>query len=364
MIRSSDSGSLPFFDEERKFLEGAVTYKIRPEAISSSYFERMVVKGFLDKVEAGIDVPTYPQFRDMNDMFLQMFGGVEKSKEGYVETNRLSLKKGRAQIPEVAAMRANSKQIREKTGRPFRARVCVTGPYTLSSLFAYRDSQIFQRLGTQISRIIETNIFNEKHGGVELVALDEPVFGLQDDVLIDYGSDGRENLRRAWQSIFEKASSKGAQGALHLHSTADELFWEVDALDLIESHVDDPIYKMKKTLGQLKSTDKFLKVSICKADFDELIKSRIVAALGEETSESVLNQRLAEIWTNIKSGTVDPTAFIEDTELMKKRLMQVVDHFGMERILYAGPECGLRGFPSYGSAMECLRRVSNTIENV
>jgi len=363
MIMSSDSGTLPFFGDERRFLEGAVRYRIRPEEVSASYFARTVVKGFLDKVEAGIDVPTYPQFRDMNDMFLQMLGGIEKGEEGYVETDCLSLKMNRAQIPEVAAIRANSKQIREKTGQPFRARVCITGPYTLSSLFAYRDKQIFQRLGTLISRIIETNLFNEKHGGVELVTLDEPVFGLQDDALIDYGSEGRKNLRRAWQSILEKANSKGVRRALHLHSTADELFWEVDALDVIESHVDDPIYEMKKTLRQLESTDKFLKASICIVNFDELIKSRIIASLEKETSESVLNQRIAEVWTSIKSGTINPTAFVEDTELMKKRLTQIVDRFGVERIPYAGPECGLRGFPSYGSAMECLRRVSTTIEN-
>jgi methionine synthase II (cobalamin-independent) len=132
---------------------------------------------------------------------------------------------------------------------------------------------------------------------------------------------------------------------------------------VIESHVDDPIYEMKKTLRQLESTDKFLKASICIVNFDELIKSRIIASLEKETSESVLNQRIAEVWTSIKSGTVNPTAFVEDTELMKKRLTQIVDRFGVERIPYAGPECGLRGFPSYGSAMECLRRVSTTIEN-
>jgi len=364
MIMSSDSGSLPFFGDERKFLEGAVRYKIQPEEVSASNFARTVVKGFLDKIEAGIDVPAYPQFRDMNNMFLQMLGGgVEKSKEGYIETNRISLKMDRAQIPEVAAIRANSKQIHEKAGRPFRARVCVTGPYTLSSLFAHRDKQIFQRLGTIISKIIETNIFNEKHGGTELVTLDEPVFGLQDDTLIDYGSEGRKNLRRAWQSVFEKVNSKGVQGALHLHSTTDELFWEVDALDVIESHVDDPIYKVKKTLRQLESMDKFLKASICIVDFDELIKSRITATLERETSEFVLNQRIAEVWTGIRSGTVDPTAFIEAPELMEKRLTQILDRFGVERIPYAGPECGLKGFPSYDSAMECLRRVSKTIEN-
>ena len=364
MIKSSDVGSLPFFGDTKSFLDAATRFWIRPDEDSVKYFQKVVVKGFIDKVETGIDVPTYPQFRDMNKMFLEMIDGVEKVKEGYIETNRLSLKAERNQIPEVAVIKGNSQQIYEKTHRPFRVKVCVTGPYTLSSLFVYRDKEIFRRLGDVVSRIVENSIFDEKHGSVELVTLDEPVFGLQDDPLIDYGSEGRENLREAWESIFQKASSKGAQGCLHLHNTADELFWEVNSLRIIESHVDDPIYEMKKTTDRLESADKFLKASVCTVNFDKLIKNRIVVTSKQEMSESVINQKIADIWKHIKSGKVDPAIFIDNVKRMKERLIQIIDRFGAERVPYAGPECGLKGFPTYESAMECLKRVYSAVKNV
>jgi len=40
-------------------------------------------------------------------------------------------------------------------------------------------------------------------------------------------------------------------------------------------------------------------------------------------------------------------------------LVEMVGRFGIERVPYAGPECGLRGFPTYECALECLRRVSS-----
>jgi len=361
MIKSSDVGSLPFFGDATRFLSGAMCFKRFSEEGSSEYFERIVVKGFIDKIEAGIDVPSYPQFRDMNKMFLGMIDGVEDTKMGHMETSRLSLKADRQQIPEVAVIRENSQRIYRKTGRAFKAKVCITGPYTLSSLFVYRDEGIFRRLGEVVVKIVESSAFDNRHGRVELVTIDEPVFGLQDDPLIDYGSEGRENLREAWESVFYKVHSKGARGCLHLHNTTDDLFWEVGSLDVIESHMDDPIYTMKKTEEQLEAADKFLKASLCTMNFDRLIENRIVTTSKQVLSESAINQEIAEIWRGISDRKVNPAIFVDNVQLMEERLMRVVRRFGVGRIPYAGPECGLKGFPSYHCALECLRRVSAAV---
>ena len=197
---------------------------------------------------------------------------------------------------------------------------------------------------------------------MNLVAVDEPVFGLQDDPLIDFGSRGRENLHKAWESIFSKAKSKNAQTLLHLHKTADELFWETRSLDVVDSHVDDPIYQMKKTKEKLESTDKFLKASVCIADFDTLIKKRIVTASGQKITELEINERIAEAWTSITSRKTDPEIFLEELDVVKERLVEIVGRFGEERVPYAGPECGPKGFPTYECALECLRRVSSAVE--
>ena len=363
MIKSCDSGSFPFVGDFAKFLEGAKRLSLNQMDESAEYFEKKVVESLLDKIRVNIDVPNYPQFRDMNKMFLSMVDGIEKIDAGYLETKIPSLKAGNLQIPEVLAIERNSQMIQEKTGEPFEVRVCVTGPYTLASFFPYRDEGTFSRLGNVISQILEHNLFSNKHGKTSLVSVDEPLFGLLDDPSIDFGSKGRENLLSAWETVFHKVKSKNAQTMIHLHSTANLLFWDIQSLDVIDSHVDDPLIKMKKTGELLESRDKFLKASLAVNDFDALIKKRVVADSPEKLAESDLNERIADAWTDIKHGRINPESFLESVELMTNRLGTVVDRFGAERVLYAGPECGLKGYPTYETALECLRRVSSAVES-
>ncbi len=363
MIKSCDSGSLPFVGDSAKFLEGGKRFSLHQTDELAEYFEKRVVASFLDKIRVNIDVPNYPQFRDMNKMFLSMMDGIEKITGGYLETAIPSLNTDNSQIAEVGAIERNSQMIQEKTGEPFEVRVCVTGPYTLASFFPYRDEGTFSRLGNVIYQILEQNLFSNKHGKTSLVSVDEPLFGLIDDPLIDFGSKGRENLLSAWETIFRKVKSKNAQTMIHLHSTANPLFWDIPSLAVIDSHVDDPIHQMKKTGELLESRDKFLKASITVNDFDILIKKRIVADSPEKLIESEVNERIADAWTGINHGIIDPLIFLETVDTMKNRLVKVVEQFGAERVLYAGPECGLKGYPTYESALECLRRVSSATKN-
>lgn len=364
VIELYDVGSLPFVGDFKKFLEGANAYSspsLSQSLDPAKYFEENIVEGFLDKIVAGMDISNYPQFRDMNEMFIESMDGVEKVTGEYIEAGILSIKTEKTQIPEVAAIKNNSGKIYGRTGQPFKVKICVTGPYTLSSLFAYKDSGTFSRLGEIIAQIVESNIFHGKHGGVNIVAVDEPTFGFLDDPLLDYGAEGRENLRKAWETIFHKALSKGAKTCIHLHSTVNELFWEVKSLNIVESHVEDPIYRSEKTKKLLESTDKFLKASIGISDFDKIIRNNIKASLPQKTEEATINEKVAEAWRNIASGKLDPTVFLENVELMQERLIDIIDLFGAERVLYAGPECGLKSFPTYECALECLRRTADAV---
>jgi len=362
VVESCDVGSLPFVGDLKKFLEGASNYG-RVVNDSTEFFEKKVVDGFLDKVEAGIDVPNYPQFRDMTQMFFDMIEGIGKVNGGFIEIAPLTVMEGKGTIPEALAILNRSHEIHEKIGKPFQLRICVTGPYTLSSLFAYKEKGTFTRLGNVLTEIVETNIFSNKNGSVRLVSVDEPVFGFVDDPLLDRGSEGRENLLKAWESMMQKIRAKGAQACLHLHNTSDELFWEAKALSIIESHVDDSLYQTKRTKERLESTDKFLKASLAVTDFDQLIRNNIIATSKQKLSETAINEQIAETWKNLTKKQTDPTTYIENMELMKERLSKIFQHFGENRVPYAGPECGLRGFPTYESALECLRRVSKTVKN-
>jgi hypothetical protein len=144
---------------------------------------------------------------------------------------------------------------------------------------------------------------------------------------------------------------------LHLHSTADELFWKVDFLRIVESHVGDALYSTDRTKKLLESNDKFLKASLCVSDFDKLIEKHVLSS-PRETRKREATQRIGEVWREIHRGKMSPEIFLESAESMEENLQEIIRRFGSERVLYAGPECGLRGFPTYRCAVECLRRVS------
>jgi len=362
MVKSLDEGSLPFVGDFQKFLEGASNYG-RAVNDSTKFFEEKVKDGFIDKVEAGIDVPNYPQYRDVNQMFFDLIEGIGKIEIGYIETAALTLKEGRSAIPEVSAIKNSSQEIYEKLGEPFELRVCLIGPYTIASLFAYKDKNTVTRLGNVLAQMVEPNVFNSKHGSVMLFSVEEPVFGFIDDPLLDRGSEGRENLLRAWESIMNKVRAKGVQTCLHLHNTSDELFWETKNLNIIESHVNDSFYQAKRTKERLESTDKFLKASIAVTDFDQLIRNNIIATSMEKLNEININEKIAETWKNLTKKQIDPTIFVENAELMKERLVKIVENFGENRVPYAGPECGLKSFPTYESALECLKRVPKAVKS-
>jgi methionine synthase II (cobalamin-independent) len=106
-----------------------------------------------------------------------------------------------------------------------------------------------------------------------------------------------------------------------------------------------------------------LKASICTTDFDKLIKTNTTATCGGITNDLTINQRVADVWKEINDVKIDPVIFVESADLMKKKLAKAFDKFGREKVPYVGPECGLKGFPTYQSALECLKRVSKATKS-
>ena len=360
-MKSCDVGSLPLVVSAELLLRGAKQYAFSTADSAVNFFEEKVVNSFVDKLKAGVDVPNYPQFRDMNEMFFEMIGGVEGVGGRYLETNPLSVQAGKRQIPEVLVIRRNSQHISEKIGGSFEVKVCITGPYTLSSFFNYRDHGMFNRLAGVLSAILESNMYSDKHSKVSLVALDEPVFGILDDPLLDFGSEGRESLLKAWNSIFTKARSNKVQTLLHLHNTSDHLFWDTQHLQIIDSHVGSPLYESGETRRKLETTDKLLKASISVSDFDTLIRNRLIASPRQKLTESKLNEEVAAVWKAINDRTLDPAVFLEERSSITKRLDTIVRRFGVERVPYAGPECGFASHPTYQCAIAYLKRISTVI---
>lgn len=367
MVLTCDVGSIPFSGEFERFIKGSRTHPLlellnsESYAAEKRYFEDKVTEGFVDKIKAGISVPNYPQFRDMNEMFLSSVDGILKTGDGYKVADRLYLTEERSIIQEVAVLREKAQEISVRVGCPFSVKICVTGPYSLASLFAGRESELFLDLGGIVSKFVTSNVFSGKFGRVTLVAVDEPVFGLVDDPLLDYGRGGREDLLKAWETIFRETKVRGLQSIIHLHSTVDSLFWQVKSLDIVESHVNDPLYTSSKTKEYLEKSDKFLKASVCVTDFDSLIRNLEMSR--GVTDEAEISQRVADTWTRIRKGGIDPAIFLESEDVILNRLKRIVHQYG-ERVSYAGPECGLRSFPTYDSAMDCLRRVAHASQQL
>ena len=363
MISSYDVGSLPLRVGESVIWDGARRSQTLLSLVGAAdeavkAFEEEVVTAFADKLMAGIDVPNYPQFRDMNQMFFELIRGIEKTEGGYLAIGTPAARSG-SSIPEVDAIRRNASRIRDLTGVDrVRVKACVTGPYTLASFFPAKTPGLFEDLGRALAEIVSQSMFDAKNGELALMCIDEPVLGFLNDPLLDYGSEGRGALRRAWDGVCRAAKSSGAETSMHLHDTSDDLFWEVERLDMVESHVDDPLYTLESTKRRLEETDKSLKASIAVTLFDALIERR----LREEGATGEVQERIGEAWAGMRSGSVDPLAYIDEPRLMRERLARVVNRFGPERVPYAGPECGLGGWPSYDSAMECLRRVADSIK--
>jgi 5-methyltetrahydropteroyltriglutamate--homocysteine methyltransferase len=354
---STDVGSLPPRVDYSKLREGArKTYTVerflprRSAEDPLSVFEGEVVGAFVDKLRAGVTVPNYPQFRDMNEMFLEMLQGVERTEKGYTAIHGPHARPG-STIPEADILRQNLSPIRDAAGAErIHAKACVTGPYTLSSLFTNRGPDLLRSLGEAVAEITARSVFNLREGEIALLSIDEPVLGFLDDPLIDHSSEGRGALRDAWERICVAASSRGAETMMHLHSTSEQLFWDVEHLDIIEPHVDDPLYGQEATRRLLEERDKRLKASISVTRFDDLIGA------GTRGVEDI-----GKAWVDIRKGRTDPAHFLEDTRTMEKRLGKIVASFGAERVPYAGPECGMGGFPSYGCALEYLRRNAEAV---
>jgi len=321
-------------------------------------FRGEVVKAFTDKLVAGIDVPNYPQFRDMNTMFFALMEGFEKSGGGLMAVKAVQAKPG-ASIPEVDAIKSGASEIRGASGVDrVRVKICITGPYTLASFFQLKTPGLIEELGRALGDILDRSLFSNRSGEVAHVCVDEPVLGFMNDPLLDYGSEGRESLRRAWDHVCGVASSRGVDTSMHLHDTSENLFWDVEHLGSVMSHIGDPLYTQDSVKRRLEETDKMLWATVGVTQFDNLIAAYHL----DRGFTGNVPEKIGETWTAIRNGSVDPYMFLEEPARMRRRLEEIAGFFGVERISYASPECGLSSFPSYEAALECLRMTSQAID--
>ncbi len=285
------------------------------------------------KIGAGLDVPTYPQFQDMNHQFLRVINDPLKVDEPYLVSEK------DAKIVEVYAIEPFAREYREKHGVRMPLRLCVTGPLELylKEFGATEYVDIYQVLARSIDRFIRRTMRGVRFSEVKVVSIDEPSLGISPQVMFD-----EDSVIDALSIAAESARSQKIDVEIHLHSPLHyRLACQTDNINVIgvESAA-SPSYLDLIDKNILEETDSFLRTGIARTDIFTL-----TAVLNEKYDTNLWKEpsRMKEVVTEM-----------ETPDVIEKRLLRAYNVFG-ERIRYAGPDCGLGAWPTQEMAALLLR---------
>lgn len=285
------------------------------------------------KIEAGVDIPTYPQFQDMNQQFLRIINDESATEDPLI------VRKDKARIIELEAIEEVGAEYYRKNGRKLNVRVCATGPVELYlnqfGATAYKD--VLNAFATSIGRFISNSIENARQIRIAAVSIDEPSIGINPQIMFN-DSDIIEALEKAART----AASHKIDTEIHLHSPLHyKLVCNVPSISIIgvESAA-NPSYLDLIDKKDLEESDKYLRIGVARTDIFGM-----AATLNEKYGINVWKEpaKLSEITTEMETPAV-----------IARRLEKAYGIFG-DRIKYAGPDCGLGSWPSQELAFNLLK---------
>ncbi len=290
------------------------------------------------KINAGVEVPNYPQFQNMLTQFSEPI-----MDDGRTEAPML-IKEEEARILEMNALEEMAKEYTEKKGEKLELRICVTGPIELYySLFpppVYID--VLSNIAKSIGRFIKHAVEEATNYEVKCASIDEPSMGL--DPRIE-----EEGIITALELASEYAFRKGIDTQIHLHSPIFyETMCQVKGLKVIGlEYAANPSLLTLIDKKQLDKYDKFLRIGVSRTDILSM-----AAEYDEMHHTSAFKEKgVLEIIVNEYNSP----------EKVKKRLEKAYSFFG-DKIKYAGPDCGLGPFPNQELAYLVLRNTSDGIK--
>lgn len=334
MILFDDIGSYPLPEGVKK------DWVVSAVGTGDPRFLEILKDAMWQKINAGIDVPTYPQFQDMNQQFLQIINDESRTEEP------LLVRKDRARIMELDALEDVGAQYQKKNGRKLNVRICVTGPVELYLKqfggTAYTD--ILNTFAASIDRFISNSIENAKQFKIAAVSIDEPSIGINPQIMF---SDS--DLIEALEKTAKSSASHNIDTEIHLHSPLHyKLVCRVPSIGIIgvESAA-NPSYLDLIDKKDLEDYDKFLRIGVARTDVFSM-----AAVLNEKYGINVWKEpaKLEEI-----------TTAMETPQVIEKRLEKAHAIFG-ERIRYAGPDCGLGSWPAQKLAFNLLMNTGTGIK--
>lgn len=279
----------------------------------------IIGSAFKQKIDAGVQVATYPQFQDMNKQFLSIIKKPECVEEPF------KVKEDNARILELEIMEKTAAQYKEKTGDKPDVRVCVTGPLELylKDFGGSQYTDILNTLAVSIDRFISKAIKSAKNFNIRTISIDEPSIGINPQVMFEDAE-----LVEALSLSTAYAGKQDVDVEIHSHSPLHyQIACDTPGIDVIgvESAA-NPSYLDLIDKKVLEDTNSFLRVGIARTDIFNL-----ASVLNEKYNTNVWKdtQYLPEIVTEMETPTT-----------IAKRLENAYSRFG-DRIKYVGPDCGV-----------------------
>ncbi|MEI8002915.1 MAG: methionine synthase [Methanothrix sp.] len=311
-----------FFDDIGSFpLPKGVSLK----SLSRDQYLELVRDVLAQKSRAGVQVPTYPQFRDMIHMFMDDIENPALTESPYL------LKKEHAKIVELEAVPA-AKQVR----------VCVTGPVELyiSVFGATHYPDILNNLARSVARFLEVAL---EGGKMSVASLDEPSLGLNSNIIFS-----EDEILDALE--IASAPCLGRDCEVHLHSPLyAEACARVPGINIvgIESAA-HPDYLQLIDKKVLEETDSYLRAGIARTDILSL--------------SARLNEKLCiNLWDDMDRLGREILE-LESPQVMRKRLDRAYAQFG-DRLRATGPDCGLGSWPSQDLADRLLANCAAAVKS-
>jgi len=325
-----DIGSYPLpKDINKDWITGAIK-KGDPKSFD------IIRDAMLQKIDAGVDVPTYPQFQDMTQQFLEIINDESLTEEPML------VRRENAKIKELDVLEYIGTEYSKKTGSMLDIRICIAGPIELYMRqfggTSYKD--VLDVLATNIDRFITNSIDNAKKFRITTVSIDEPSIGINPQIMFSE-NDIVDALERASKTAaYHKIDTE-----IHLHSPLHyKLVCKTQSIGIIgvESAA-NPSYLDLIDKKDLEEYDKFLRVGVARTDIFNM-----TAQLNQKYGTNVWKEqsRLKEIVTGM-----------ETPNIIEKRLESYYKIFD-DRIKYAGPDCGLGAWPTQELAFNLLKNAS------
>jgi len=299
-------------EQERIFFDDIGSYPlprgVKLDGLSRDRYLQLVGQVLAEKISAGVEIPTYPQLRDMIRMFM------DPIKDPKMTESPFLIRREEAKIMELEAVPPGQK-----------VRVCVTGPVELyiSAFGATGYTDILYTLAESVSRFLEGA---KEEGKMAIASLDEPSLGLNSNIIFS-----EEEIQEALE--IASRPCQGMHCEVHLHSPLyAELCAHVSGIDIlgVESAA-HPDYLKLIEREVLEDTGTYLRAGIARTDIFSL--------------SAQLNDRYkVNLWEDLPRLEREITS-LESPLIMKSRLDQAYAQFG-DRLIATGPDCGLGPWPS------------------